>query len=334
MDTKTNPNAPVKQEPQTALDTVKKDVTAQVLTKIDLFQKSGELRLPADYSPENALKSAYLILLETTTKDGKPVLEACTKESIANSLLKMVVWGLSPLKKQCDFIAYGDKLQCDPEYTGNIVLAKRYGGLREINANVIFKGDEFIFENDPLTGRKRVVKHFQNLDTFGTKDIAGAYAVAIMNDGTTKTEVMTMPQIKQAWEQGATKGNSPAHRNFPDQMAIRTVINRACKLLIRASDDAVLYSDSRDMQDAEYEDVTREVEREKAQHANKVIIGVDPGHPDGDFSTTVRVDTKTGEITPLDPVDHITNLPNPGSPANNQQPAGGLFDGKKTSPGF
>jgi recombination protein RecT len=250
------------------IETVKKDVTAQVLLKIELFKKSGELRLPDNYSAENALKSAYLILLETKTKDGKPVLEACTKESIANSLLKMVVWGLSPLKKQCDFIAYGDKLQCDPEYTGNIVLAKRYGGLQEVNANVVFKGDEFVFENDVQTGRKKVVKHIQTLETFGTKDIVGAYAVMILKDGTTKTEVMTMPQIKQAWEQGGMKGNSPAHKNFPDQMAMRTVINRACKLMIRGSDDAVLYSDSKDVQDSEYTNVEDVVETEIAKNAN------------------------------------------------------------------
>lgn len=104
-----------------------KNITEKVLAKIETFKLAGELRLPSDYSPENALKAAYLVLLETKTR-RKPVMEACTQESIANSLLKMVVWGLSPLKKQCDFIAYGDKLSCDPEYTGNIALAKRYGG--------------------------------------------------------------------------------------------------------------------------------------------------------------------------------------------------------------
>jgi recombination protein RecT len=250
------------------IESIKKDISAQVLGRIDLFRKSGELRLPDDYSAENALKSAYLILFETKTKDGKPVLGACTKESIANSLLKMVVWGLSPLKKQCDFIAYGDKLQCDPEYTGNIVLAKRYGGLLEINANAIFKGDEFVFENDPETGRKKVTKHTQTLDNFGTKDVIGAYAVMILKDGTKKTEIMNMQQIRQAWEQGATKGGSPAHRNFPDQMAIRTVINRACKLLIRGSDDAILYGDSKDVQDSEYTDVSDIVKNEISNKAN------------------------------------------------------------------
>jgi recombination protein RecT len=248
-------------------DEAKNNITQQVLSRIELFKQSGELRLPPNYSAENALKSAYLTLLETKTKDNKPVLEACTKQSIANALLKMVVWGLSPLKKQCDFIAYGDKLQCDPEYTGNIVLAKRYGGLQEINANVVFKSDDFVFEIDTETGRKKVVKHVQTLESVETKNIVGAYAVMVLKDGTKKTEIMHMHQIRQAWEQGAARGQSPAHKNFPDQMAMRTVINRACKLLIRGSDDAVLYGDSKDVEDAEYTDVST-VENEISSKAN------------------------------------------------------------------
>jgi recombination protein RecT len=308
---------------QTPAETVKKDVTAQVLGKIELFQKSGELRLPSNYSAENALKSAYLILLETKTKDGKPVLEACTKESIANSLLKMVVWGLSPLKKQCDFIAYGNKLQCDPEYTGNIVLAKRYGGLREINANAVFRGDEFVFENDVQTGRKKVAKHTQTLETFGSKEIIGAYAVMVLEDGTVKTEIMTMQQIRQAWEQGATRGNSPAHKNFPDQMAIRTVINRACKLLIRGSDDAILYSDSKDVQDAEYTDVSDIVADEIAEKANAGA----PVSMDGD--------TQPVQEQPAQP----QGTPSPGQPASaaprtEAAPGGNVSQNRIQGPGF
>lgn len=218
-----------------------KNITEQVLAKIETFKSAGELRLPADYSPENALKAAYLVLLETKTRDGKPVMEACTKESIANSLLKMVVWGLSPLKKQCDFIAYGDKLSCDPEYTGNIALAIRYGGLKHHKANAIFKGDDFKFEVG-LDGRRKLVHHKQELESIGG-DVIGAYVTYELEDGTQDMEIMNITQIRNAWMQGGSKGNSNAHKNFSDQMAIKTVYNRMCKLLIRASNDAPLMTD-------------------------------------------------------------------------------------------
>ena len=78
-----------------------------VLSKIKDFEEAGELKLPTNYSAANALKSAWLILQETKDRNDKPALVVCTKESVANALLDMVVQGLSPMKKQCYFIVYG-----------------------------------------------------------------------------------------------------------------------------------------------------------------------------------------------------------------------------------
>ncbi|MDB0600290.1 recombinase RecT [Tenacibaculum maritimum] len=252
--------------------TSKKDISAQVLSKIETFKSAGQLKIPKDYSPENALKSAYLILAETKNKAGKYALQHCSKESVANALLKMVVWGLSPLKKQCDFIMYGDKLDCSIEYTGNIALAKRYGGLKSIKANAIFKDDEFAFEVDPMSGLKKVSSHKQTIESIGSKDVKGAYAVIELHDGTVDVEIMSIEQIRSAWNQGAMKGQSPAHKNFPDQMAMKTVINRACKLLIRGSDDNILYDETVKEPgtiDVVAEDVNYEIE----ENSNKKELG-------------------------------------------------------------
>lgn len=245
-----------------------KNITEHVLSKIETFKQAGELRLPADYSPENALKAAYLVLLETKTKDGKPVLDACTKDSIANSLLKMVVWGLSPLKKQCDFIAYGDKLSCDPEYTGNIALAKRYGGLKYYKANAIFKGDDFKFEVG-VDGRRKLIHHKQSLESIGG-DVMGAYVTYELEDGTKDMEIMNIVQIRNAWMQGYSyrTGKSEVHKNFTDQMAIKTVYNRMTKLLIRASNDAPLMGDSGSDDNELKPDIMSEAKQEVIAKAN------------------------------------------------------------------
>lgn len=245
----------------TQVEKKKKDISIQVLAKVEAFRATGELKIPADYSPENALKSAYLILAETKNNNNQYALDYCTQESIANALLKMVVYGLSPLKKQCDFIMYGNKLECSIEYTGNIALAKRFGGLKEIKPNAIFEGDEFEFEINVDTGKRKIIKHKQTLESIGSKTIKGAYAVLEMKDGSFDVEIMNIQQIKDAWNQGAMKGNSPAHKNFPDQMANKTVINRACKLLIRGSDDSVLIGDDDEKTiDVVAEDVTHEID--------------------------------------------------------------------------
>ena len=269
---------------------IKKDISAQVLAKVDQFQAAGELKLPADYSPENALKTAYLILSEQKIGNtNKTVLEHCTKTSIANALLKMVVWGLSPMKKQCDFIPYGDKLECSIEYTGNIALAKRFGGLKDIKPRAIFEGDEFLFEVDPETGRNKLIKHTQTLKSMGSKNVIGAYAILEMNDGSKDLEIMSIEQIKDSWNQGAMKGNSPSHRNFPDQMAIKTVINRACKPLIRTSNDAILYTENDGDGERTIDVVAENVKHDINTNANKEELGFK------DISDAVVVDELTDE---------------------------------------
>jgi len=257
------------QNPNTQVAEIKKDISAQVLAKVESFQKSGELVLPKDYVVENALKSAYIILSDPKNN----LLEKCDKSSVAEALLKMVVYGVSPIKKQCYFIPYGQKLECSVSYAGNIAIAKRYGNLKSIKANAIFDGDTFEFEVDAMTGRRKVTKHLQSLDSIGNPVLKGAYAVYELKDGTIDVEIMNIKQIQAAWGQGGSKGNSPAHKNFGDQMAVKTVINRACKLLISSSDDSILYDP---LEDNDYIDTTKgKVEHEINQNSNAESIGFD-----------------------------------------------------------
>jgi recombination protein RecT len=79
---------------------------------------------------------------------------------------------------------------------------------------------------------------------------------------------MTIEEIKTSWNQGATKGNSPAHKNFEGEMAKRTVTNRAIKMFVNSSDDsAVLDNDAPSMSPAE-----AYVNKEIAENANKEQI--------------------------------------------------------------
>jgi recombination protein RecT len=222
---------------------IEKNITTQVLTKVNQFVESKELILPKDYSPENALKSAYLVLSESVTRDNKPVLEVCTKESVANALLKMIVQGLSVVKNQCYFIPYGDKLTFSRSYLGAVALAKRIGNVDRVVPVVVYEGDEFEFQIDTETGFKHVLKHGQKLQNIDNSKIIGAYAVVHYSNGEKNTEIMTMQEVQAAWNQGAQKGNSPAHKNFTQEMVKKSVISRACKEPISTSNDANLYND-------------------------------------------------------------------------------------------
>lgn len=245
------------------------NISEQVLSRIEQFQKDGSMILPKNYSVENHMKSAWLALQEVEDKDHHKALQICTKESIANSLLDMVLQGLSVSKKQGYFIVYGNKLIFQRSYFGTIALAKRAGGMvSEPVANVIYEGDDFLYEIDPKTAKVAIVKHSQKLENIDNSKIKGAYALVTLADGTTQVTIMSMQQIRAAWGQGATKGDSPAHKNFAEEMAKKTVIGRACKAIINSSDDAWLYDGKEDDADSD----KASIQRDAAQHSDVQII--------------------------------------------------------------
>jgi recombination protein RecT len=254
---------------------IQKDITDDVNKNLGRLQDEG-LQLPSNYNASNALKSAFFKLQEVKDRNGKPALEVCTRESIANSLLDMVVQGLSPAKTQCYFIVYGNQLQLNRSYFGTQAVLKRLTNVKDIWANVIFDGDVFDYEIDG--GREKLIKHetnFLNRDN----DILGAYAVVKTNDDEEILTVMTRKEIDTSWSQAKTKN---VQNKFPQEMAKRTVINRSAKAFINTSDDSDLLveainNSTENEYDNERVDVTPEAEAQQQieENANSEIIDIE-----------------------------------------------------------
>ena len=229
------------------------------------------LSFPADYNPTNALMGAYLIMKETTDKNGKCILESCSQASIANSLMDMATLGLNASKKQGYFIAYGGKCQFQKSYFGNITLARR-NGLKTINAEIIYDGDTFKYHIE--NGMKVIDVHEQDFMNIDNDKILGAYAVAVMDDGRKVVEVMNINQLKKAWNQrmgGLKEDASSTHMKFKDQMAKKTVINRLCKLIGNTSTDGNISEISDRLDEvAEVDMVAEDVAYEIENNANQV----------------------------------------------------------------
>lgn len=268
------------------------NIAESVLVRVSSYQNDGSLTLPSNYSVENHLKSAWLILQSTKDRNNKPALEVCTKDSIANALLDMVLQGLAVSKNQGYFIVYGDKLEFQRSYFGTVALAKRTGGItKDPVANIIYEGDEFVYEINPETAQIKIIKHDQKIDNIDSSKIKAAYALIKLADGTSQIALMSMQQIRAAWNQGATKGQSPAHKNFPDEMAKKTVIGRACKLIINSSDDAWLYADKKDEMDVD----TAERQREETIKNGKKALDI----PTDDYEDVTNSDiAPTSSVSP------------------------------------
>lgn len=266
-----------------------KNITDVVLNRINKMQSEGSLQVPANYSPQNALKAAYLILSEQETRDKKPVLTACTQESIANSLLDMVTQGLNPNKNQCYFIPYGNKLNFQRSYLGTVAITKRIPGVKDVKAYPIYKGDEFETEFDVLTGRLNIKSYKPKMENVSSQNLIGAFAIIIGENEILHLEVMTMEQIRAAWNQGQMKGNSPAHKNFTAEMAKKTVINRACKMYANTTDDSDIFAQMLNR-------ASEEVDDEIAANANQEVLDFEDDAIEAEYEVAENVDMETGEI--------------------------------------
>ena len=226
----------------TDLKKIQKTIEENVLSRINGMQESEGLELPKNYSFTNAIKGAWLYIQSVKDKNDKPALDVCTTTSICNSMFEMVIKGLSVIKKQCYFVVYGTELTCQVSYFGNYTMAKRECNVVDAYGQVVYNGDKpgFKYETDLETGVIKILSHTQDIDNIDMNEIAGAYATVVFSDGRKKVIVMSMKQIKENWLFGKAKGNSPAHKRTPDQMAIRTVINRALKIELNSANDEYL----------------------------------------------------------------------------------------------
>ena len=243
-----------------------KQITSSVAARIGEMQNEG-LMIAPNYSVSNALSSAYYALKNSNSGN---LLQQCTQDSVYNALLEMVTQGLSPAKKQCYFIKYGSDVQLRMSYFGTIKVTKDLQEVKDVTANVVYEGDtlDVAVEN----GRKKLVKHetdWRNADN----PIIAAYCIITRTDGEEFFEVMTKKQIDKSWSKAKTKN---VQIDFPDQMAMRTVINRAAKMFINTSNDSDLFAGAINNTIADEYDNGRQVKeaepvREEAETLDSIL---------------------------------------------------------------
>lgn len=231
-------------------------LTDLVLDRVKQMQDTQDLSLPKNYNASNALNVAFLELQKVQDRNHRPALEVCSHDSIVKSLLDMTLQGLSPAKDQCYFIVYGNELQMQRSYFGTVAAVKRLDGVKKVRAEVVHQDDVFAIgaNEDMELIVKQFIPKFENQD----KPIIGAFAMIKTDEGTDFT-VMTKKEIDQSWAQTRQKNNK-VQQNFSQEMAKRTVLNRAAKMFINTSDDSDLLTGAiNDTTSNEYDDERRDV---------------------------------------------------------------------------
>lgn len=199
----------------------------------DLVSK-GQLVFPENYNYINSIKYAALVISQTKG------LSDCTKPSVVQALSDMALQGLDVQRKQGYFIKYANELKFFRSYFGDVAAAMQTKLIKDVKAVVVYDGDEFEtgIEND-----EEVVIHHKT--SFKNRDnpIIGAYAVAILPEGAKRYCIMTKKEIDKNWAKSTNKENS-VQKDFPQEMAKRTVIRRLVKLLFNSANTSENFTDS------------------------------------------------------------------------------------------
>ena len=295
-----------------------KQITSSVAARIGEMQNEG-LMIAPNYSVSNALSSAYYALKNSNSGN---LLQQCTQDSVYNALLEMVTQGLSPAKKQCYFIKYGSDVQLRMSYFGTIKVTKDLQEVKDVTANVVYEGDtlDVAVEN----GRKKLVKHetdWQNADN----PIIAAYCIITRTDGEEFFEVMTKKQIDKSWSKAKTKN---VQIDFPDQMAMRTVINRAAKMFINTSNDSDLFAGAINNTIADEYDNGRQMKeaepvREEAETLDSILGASE------EVTEKLQKEVINQELTTTDtsyPADEVPDFDKETGEAIDKEPENGQMD--------
>lgn len=181
---------------------------------------SVESALPKDFNRERFVQNCLAVMNET------PALAKINPAQTIQGLLKGAYLGLDYLNRECYLIPYGNSVQFQTDYKGEVKFTKKYSvrKIKDIYAKVVRKDDEFteeIINGEPSIDFKP--------KAFSNGEIIGAFAVVLYQDGGMSYETMSVDDINSVRQNYSKASQSKAWKNSFDEMCKKTVLRRLCK---------------------------------------------------------------------------------------------------------
>lgn len=176
--------------------------------------------LPKDFNRERFVQNCLTVMNET------PQLAQINPAQVIQGLLKGAYLGLDFLNRECYLIPYGNSVQFQTDYKGEVKFTKKYSvrKIKDIYAKVVRQGDEFV---------EKIIDGHPSIDfrplPFNDGDLVGAFAVVLYQDGGMAYEVMSLNDIQSVRNNYSKASQSKAWKNSLDEMCKKTVLRRLCK---------------------------------------------------------------------------------------------------------
>jgi recombination protein RecT len=192
-----------------------------------LQQMAPEFRaaLPQHVSVEKFTRVAQ------TAIQNQPDLANVDRRSLFGAIVRLAQDGLLPDGREAAIVKFGDKAQAMPMIAGILKKVRQSGEVAYVSAQVVYEKDHFVWK----LGFDESVEHEPPaLDQPRGKPI-GAYATAVLKDGSRLLEVMSHEEIEKVRNVSRSKGNGPWVQWW-SEMARKTVMRRLSKRLPMSSD--------------------------------------------------------------------------------------------------
>ena len=175
--------------------------------------------LPKDFNKTRFAQNCVAMMNE------KPELAKHPAQAMA-CMLKGAYLGLDYMQGEAYLIPYGNTIQFQTSYKGEVKFVKRYSirPILDIYAKVIRNGDKF--KESIVNGQQGFI--FEPIP-FSNEPIIGVFAVVLYRDGGVEYETMTTEEINQTRNTYSKASNSKAWKESWSEMARKTVLRRLCK---------------------------------------------------------------------------------------------------------
>lgn len=176
--------------------------------------------LPKDFNRMRFVQNAMAVVT------SNPDIMKCKQSEIMAGLLKGAYLGLDFANKECYLIPYGNTLNFQTDYKGEIKFTKRYSirPIKDIYAKVVRKGDDFT---------EKIVDGHPSIDfnpvPFNDDEIVGAFAVCLFEDCGMLYEAMSNKDIQSVRNNYSKASQSKAWKCSYDEMCKKVVLRRLCK---------------------------------------------------------------------------------------------------------
>ena len=166
-----------------------------------------------------------------TAIQNNPDLAQVDRRSLFGAIVRLAQDGLLPDGREAAIVKFGDKAQAMPMIAGILKQVRQSGEVAKVSAQVVHEHDEFVWS---LGFDEDVTHKPPMLDQPRGKAI-GAYATAVLKDGSRLLEVMSLEQIEKVRSVSRSKSAGPWVQWW-GEMARKTVMRRLSKRLPMSSD--------------------------------------------------------------------------------------------------